>query len=210
MEEEIYSESNSFLTFNIGKELFAASVTKVLNILELTPITYVPMSPNYMKGVTNLRGIVLPVIDTRIKIGMPPIVYTENTCILVLNFLDYDERITVGALVDSVQEVIEVADNEILEPPTVGTKFRAEYITGIIKNNDTFIMVLDIERIFSPEDTSLLSNKVFDEAVKKDKELNEKANQNQNFQSSVIKNNSAQNNSTARILNDINRLKNKK
>ena len=112
---------NSYLSFNLGEEIFGASVTKILNILEITKITKVPKAPPYMKGVINLRGSVLPLIDTRIKFDMGETVYTPNTCILVLDIEIGGEIVHVGALVDSVHEVIEIEDNQILPPPSIGS-----------------------------------------------------------------------------------------
>lgn len=150
--EEFASINNSYLTFKLGKEHFAAHASKVLNILELTPITYVPKSPQHLKGVTNLRGSVLPVIDTRIKFGMSQTEYTNNTCILVLSVNIEDEEVNVGALVDSVQEVVEVDDDKILDPPSVGSKYKSEYVSGILKVKGQFIMLLEIDKIFATDD----------------------------------------------------------
>ena len=96
---------NSYLTFKLGDEFFAANVSKVLNILEMTKVTKVPKAPNYMKGVINLRGSVLPLVDTRIKFDMTETEYTTNTSILVLDINMNGEPVHLGALVDSVQEV---------------------------------------------------------------------------------------------------------
>ncbi len=142
----------SYLTFKLGEELFAVHVGKVLNILELVKITEIPRSPDYMKGVINLRGSVLPVIDTRIKFGMSPTVYTQNTCIIVLNVDIEDEIVDVGALVDSVQEVLEVDDEQIQPPPSIGAKYKSEFINGMIKNDDIFIMLLNMDKVFSTDE----------------------------------------------------------
>jgi purine-binding chemotaxis protein CheW len=152
MNEEIKVTINSYLTFMLGEELFASNVNKILNILEMVKITKVPRAPEYMKGVINLRGTVLPVIDTRIKFNLPPIEYTKNTCILVLT-VDIDgELINVGALVDSVQEVVEVDDNNILPPPSIGAKYKSKFIEGMIKRDDQFIMLLNLDKVFSSEE----------------------------------------------------------
>ena len=98
---------NSYLSFKLGDEIFASNVSKVLNILEMMKITKVPKAPTYMKGVINLRGTVLPVVDTRLKFGMLPIELTTNTCILVLDVKVDEESVHIGAIVDSVQEVLE-------------------------------------------------------------------------------------------------------
>lgn len=95
-------EINSYLSFKLGHEEFALHVDKVLNILEMTRITKVPKAPDYMKGVINLRGTVLPVIDTRLKFGMTETIYTDKTCIIVLELMLNDQRVLLGTLVDEV------------------------------------------------------------------------------------------------------------
>ena len=150
---------NSYLTFKLGEEEFAAHVGKVLNILEMTKITEVPKSPDYMKGVINLRGSVLPVIDTRIKFGMTPTEYTPNTCIVVMD-IDMDgDSIHVGALVDSVQAVLEIEDTQILPPPSIGHKYRSEFIEGVANINDSFIMILNMDEVFSSEEVHDMHDK---------------------------------------------------
>jgi len=152
MEQEQQKLLDSYLSFKLGDELFAANVAKVLNILEMVRITKVPKAPDYMKGVINLRGNVLPVIDTRIKFGMTPTEFTKNTCILVLDIIVDGEDIKVGALVDSVQEVLEITENTIQPPPNIGSKYKSEFIFGMAKNNENFIMLLDMDKVFSVED----------------------------------------------------------
>ena len=150
---------NSYLTFKLGEEEFAAHVGKVLNILEMTKITEVPKSPDYMKGVINLRGSVLPVIDTRIKFGMTPTEYTPNTCIVAMD-IDMDgDSIHVGALVDSVQAVLEIEDTQILPPPSIGHKYRSEFIEGVANINDSFIMILNMDEVFSSEEVHDMHDK---------------------------------------------------
>ncbi len=149
IDEEILQTTNSYLTFQLGDERFAVHVSKLLNILELIPITKVPKSQEFLKGVINLRGSVLGVIDIKMKFDFPITEYTKETCILVLQVL-MDEDITeVGAIVDSVHDVIEIEEKEILPPLSVGIKFKSEFVTGVISFNDKFIMVLDIDKIFS-------------------------------------------------------------
>ena len=139
----------SYLTFKLGDELFAANVGKVLNILELSRITKVPKAPSYMKGVINLRGDMLSVIDTRLKFGMKETLFTPSTCILVLIIESEGDTIHLGALVDSVQEVLDIEDNEILAPPSIGSSYRSDFIIGVVKSNDEFIMLLDVEKVFT-------------------------------------------------------------
>ncbi|MGF1584733.1 MAG: chemotaxis protein CheW [Bacteroidales bacterium] len=159
MSNETLDQINSYLSFKLGGETFAANVGKILNILEMTEITQVPKAPDYMKGVINLRGTVLPVVDTRIKFGMPPTEYTNNTCILVMEVEVDGEQVQVGGLVDAVQAVLEIEEDEILPPPSIGSKYRSEFITGIAKIDDKFIMLLSMDRVFSADDIISIKEK---------------------------------------------------
>ena len=150
------SESQSYLTFRLDDEVFAASVENVLEILELSRITKVPRSPQFMRGVINLRGNVLPVIDTRLKFGLEKTEDTVNSCIMVLSVEVEQKRTMLGALVDAVQEVFEITKSQIQEPPTIGSKYKSEFITGMIRVDQAFIMLLDIDRIFSTEELTIL------------------------------------------------------
>jgi len=142
----------SYLTFKLDDELFAVSVSQVLEILELKPITKVPKSPRFMKGVVNLRGNILPVIDTRNKFGMTDTEFSIDTCIVVLNINTGRDLILVGALVDSVQEVIEISEESIQPSPTIGINYREEFIKGMGKINDVFIMILDVDKVFTADE----------------------------------------------------------
>lgn len=154
MEQKI----NSYLTFSIGDESFAAHVGKVINILELSKITQVPRTPEFMLGVINLRGTVLPVVDTRIKFGLDVTEFTSQTCIIVMEIDMEGDVIKLGALVDGVQEVLEVDDAEIKPPPSIGSKFKSEFIKGMIKVDDSFIMLLDMDKAFSTEELIALKD----------------------------------------------------
>jgi len=144
--------SATFLSFQLGRELFALNVAKVLTILEMKPITKVPNSPNYLRGVINLRGNVLPVVDMRIKFGMEATEFTTNTCIIVINVGIEDESVQLGILVDSVDSVIDIKNSEIEESPTIGTKYKVEFIQGMYRLQDGFIMLLNIDLIFSHDE----------------------------------------------------------
>ena len=146
---------NSYLTFKLGEELFAANVSKVLNILEMTKITKVPKAPGYMKGVINLRGTVLPVIDTRLKFSMDETTYTTNTCILVLDVEVGGDSVHVGAIVDS-----EIDDNSIQPPPSIGNRYKSEFIEGVAKDNEEFVMILNMDLIFSSDEITMLKESV--------------------------------------------------
>ena len=170
MDMETNNKIDSYLSFSLGEEEFATHVSKVINILEMTRFTQVPKSPEYMKGVINLRGAVLPVIDTRIKFGMTPTEYTTNTCIVVMEVLVGDEEIKVGALVDSVQAVLEIEDSQIQPPPGLGSKYKSEFINGIAKVNEKFIMLIDMDKVFSLDEVVMVKEKVVESEEKKNEE----------------------------------------
>ncbi len=151
MANEEIQITNSYLTFQLHNERFAVHVSKVLNILELVPITKVPKSPEYLKGVINLRGSVLGVMDIKMKFDFPISDYTKETSILVLQVMIDGDITDVGAIVDSVHDVIEVDEKEILPPLSVGIKFKSDFVTGIIKYKEQFIMVLDMDKMFNTE-----------------------------------------------------------
>lgn len=154
IKDEIKENGNqqSYLSFKLGDEMFAVEVSKVLEILELRPITKIPHAPVYMKGVINLRGSVLPVLDTRIKFGIDVKEQTVDTCIVVFMVNMEGSPLTLGAMVDSVEEVMEINDSDIGAPPAVGSKFNPEYLLGMIKDDQTFIMVLNIDKVFSADE----------------------------------------------------------
>jgi|WetSurMetagenome_2_1015567.scaffolds.fasta_scaffold192612_1 purine-binding chemotaxis protein CheW len=158
----------SYLTFQLGDELYAANVKNVINIVELTKITKVPRMPEYMLGIVNLRGMVLPVIDARKKLGLPETEFTVNTCILVLDVVVNNKNILVGALVDAVKEVIEISEDEIKDPPSIGFNFNNYFITGVYKKKEeeVFVMILDMDSIFSTSDiVALTQNNKVDETL---------------------------------------------
>ncbi|MFP4023222.1 MAG: chemotaxis protein CheW [Thiohalospira sp.] len=174
MEKETLTKINSYLSFKLGDEEFAAHVGKVLNILEMTKITEVPKAPEYMKGVINLRGTVLPVVDTRIKFGMTPTEYTSNTCIVVMEVELDNDMVQVGALVDSVQAVLEIDDSQIQPPPSIGSKYKSEFIYGMVKVDEKFIMLLDMEKVFSSDEIVSLKEKTNEGEMKMDKKSTKK------------------------------------
>jgi purine-binding chemotaxis protein CheW len=153
------SKINSYLSFKLGNELFAAHASKVLNILEMCRITEVPKAPEYFMGIINLRSTVLPVVDLRLKLGMSPTETTVSTCIIVLDIAIGMESILLGVIVDSVQAVVEFEKKDILPPPSIGSKYRSEFIVGVTNINDNFIMVLDMDAIFSTDELVIMLEK---------------------------------------------------
>lgn len=152
IQKESISDVHSYLSFQLGEELFAAPVEKVLEIQELIRITQVPHAPSYMRGIINLRGNALPVIDTRMKFGIPPTPDTVNTCIIILSVQNDHDTLILGALVDAVHEVLEINQNEIKSAPTLGNRYKSEFIKGLIHLKEQFIMLLDIDCVFSSEE----------------------------------------------------------
>lgn len=152
------AETVQYLTFKLADEVFALDVAKVREILEITSITKVPQTPAFMRGVINLRGSVVPVIDMRLKFGMSPIEQTVNTCIIVVEINMDGDTIVLGALADSVQEVVEMEPDSIEPAPHIGTRLNTEFIKGMGKVDGRFVMILDIDRVFSSDELSNLGN----------------------------------------------------
>ncbi len=148
--------TTQYLTFKLGEEVYAVDISKVREVLDFTTVTKVPRTPDFMRGVINLRGSVVPVVDLRLKFGMQGTENTVNTCIIIMEVRVDSETTILGALADSVQEVIDL-DTEHIEPaPRIGTKLKTEFITGMGKQNDRFIIILDIDKIFSTNELALV------------------------------------------------------
>jgi purine-binding chemotaxis protein CheW len=146
------TETRQYLTFKLGNEVFATDVAKVREVLDLTPITAIPRTPDFMAGVINLRGSVVPVVDLRQCFGMSKTENTRNTCIVVVEVLLDSESIVIGALADSVEEVIDLEPEQIEPAPRIGAHIRTDFIRGMGKRDTQFIMILDIDRVFSAEE----------------------------------------------------------
>jgi len=147
-----------YLTFKLGEECFAVDVIKAQEVLDYVAPTRVPQTPRFMLGVINLRGSVVPVIDLRQKFGMTLAEKSRDTCIIVMELMVDGEKTVVGALVDSVQEVLDLAEDQLEPPPRIGTKLRTEFIKGMGNHNESFLIVLDIDRVFSSDDLTLFTD----------------------------------------------------
>jgi purine-binding chemotaxis protein CheW len=145
-----------YLTFALGEEVFALETGSVREVIELVPVTRIPKTPPFMRGVINLRGHAVPVVDLRIKFDMPKVADTVNTCIIIVDVEVEGENCSMGAIVDSVREVFEMTSDQISPPPRMGTSIRADFIRGMGKQNEEFIMILDIGKIFSQEELALV------------------------------------------------------
>jgi purine-binding chemotaxis protein CheW len=149
------SDTRQYLTFKLGEEVFALEVANVREILEFIPITKVPRTPDFMTGVINLRGSVVPVTDMRLKFGMSETEKTVNTCIIVVEVNIEGEKALLGALVDSVQEVFELEAQQIEPPPRLGLGMKTEFIEGMGKRDNQFVVILDIDKVFSMEELDI-------------------------------------------------------
>ena len=158
------TEATQYLTYTLGDEGFALDITKVREVLDFTTITKVPRTPEFMRGVINLRGSVVPVVDLRLKFGMAKTEKTVNTSIIITEVAVDGETAVLGALADSVQEVLDLASDHIEPAPRIGTKLKTEFIKGMGKQNDRFVIILDIDKVFSAEDMAMVQAGNFEAA----------------------------------------------
>ena len=158
MSEHIIHETGQYLTFKLADEVFALDVANVREILEYTRITKVPKTAEFLLGVINVRGSVVPVIDMRLRLGLDSVEPTVDTCIVVVEISVDGDTVIVGALVDSVQEVFEL-ESQMIEPaPRIGTRWKTEFIEGLGKREDEFIMILNIEKLISSREAAFISD----------------------------------------------------
>ena len=146
------TETSQYMTFKLGNELFAINVAQVREVLEVPQITKVPTAPRYMRGVVNVRGQATPVVDLRVKFGLPESPDTVHSRIIVME-LELDGEATVlGGIADSVHEVIELEPGSINPPPRIAMRWRTDFIQGMGKRGDDFIIILDVNAVFFSED----------------------------------------------------------
>lgn len=144
--------TKQYLTFNLDKELFTVDVSRAQEVLEFKSITRVPQTPDFMRGVINLRGSVVPVVDLRLKFGMSETENTVDTCIIVVELTLEGENTVLGVLADSVQEVIDLNPDEIEPPPKIGSSIKTDFIVGMGKKDSNFVIILNFDRVFSIEE----------------------------------------------------------
>ena len=150
------TETSQYMTFKLGDELFAINVAQVREVLEVTQITKVPTAPDYMRGVVNVRGQSVPVVDLRLRFGLPKGGETVNTRIIVME-LELDGEVAVlGGMADSVHEVIELEPGNINPPPKIAMRWRSEFIQGMGKRGDDFIIILDFNAVFSSDELAVV------------------------------------------------------
>lgn len=146
---DVFEEAVQYLTFTLDGEAFATDISQVREVLEFTRVTNVPRTPDFMCGVINLRGSVVPVVDLRLQFGMEEIEPTIDTCIIIVEVQIDGQHTVLGALADSVQEVIDLRRDQLEPAPRLGTRINTEYIRAMGKHNDEFVIILDMNRVFS-------------------------------------------------------------
>jgi purine-binding chemotaxis protein CheW len=151
-------EANQYLTFALGSELYAVGILHVKEIIEYGNLTEIPMMPAFIRGVINLRGAVVPVIDLAARFGGKPSSVQRRTCIVIVEMRSEDSKQDLGIMVDAVSEVLEIQGSEIEPPPAFGARIRADFIAGMGKVNSKFVIILDIQRVLSVDEMATLAN----------------------------------------------------
>ncbi len=149
-------KEGKYLTFTLAEEEYGIGILKIKEIIGMMPITTVPQTPDFVKGVINLRGKVIPVVDLRLRFGLGEIDYNERTCIIVVEIRGESGLVLIGIVVDSVSEVLNIKAEEIEETPTFGTKLNTEYILGMAKMEGNVKILLDIDRVLRSEEIAVL------------------------------------------------------
>jgi len=145
-----------YLTFTMAEEEYGIGILKIKEIIGMMPITTIPQTPDFVKGVINLRGKVIPVVDLRLRFGMEAIDYNERTCIIVVEIEGQAGTVMIGIVVDAVSEVLNIKGEDIEETPTFGAKLNTDYILGMAKMEGGVKILLDIDRVLSQEEVTLL------------------------------------------------------
>lgn len=145
-----------YLTFTLANEEYGISILKIKEIIGMMPITTVPQTPEFVKGVINLRGKVIPVMDLRLRFGMKSMDYTERTCIVVVEITVDAATVMIGIVVDSVSEVLNIRANDIEETPAFGTKLKTDYILGMAKVQGGVKILLDIDKVLNHDEVTFI------------------------------------------------------
>jgi len=151
-------EQQQYLTFLLGGETFAIAILNIKEIIEYGNVTTVPMMPDFVRGVINLRGAVVPVIDLAMRFSRPPSPVTRRTCIVLIEVEVEGEQYNIGVTVDTVNEVLEIPGSEIEPPPTFGAKIRSDFIGGMGKIDGKFVIILDADKVLSVDEMASLAS----------------------------------------------------
>lgn len=152
--------SGQYLTFVTAGEEYAMAILKVKEIIEYSTVTGVPNTPAWIRGVTNLRGNVVPVIDLAVKFGLPASKITKFSCIIITEVMSGAEILTLGVLADSVSQVLDWTENDIEDPPPFGTRVKLEYLLGLGRMNGRFCLILDIDKVLSADELVAVAESV--------------------------------------------------
>jgi purine-binding chemotaxis protein CheW len=158
--EKSHRREGKYLTFTLAGEEYGIGILKVKEIIGIITITAIPQTPPYVKGVINLRGKVIPVIELRLKFGLPPMEYTDRTCIIVIEITKETGRILIGILVDSVSEVLNIKGADIEDTPNFGTRLNTDFILGMAKTGGSIKILLDIDRVMNAEEVAVLEKSI--------------------------------------------------
>jgi purine-binding chemotaxis protein CheW len=150
------NREGKYLTFVLAGEEYGIGILKVKEIIGIMQITTVPQTPAYMKGVINLRGKVIPIVDLRVKFGIEAMEYTEKTCIIVVEVASNNQKVMIGILVDSVSEVLNIKGADIEDAPNFGSSLNTDYILGMAKTDGKVKILLEIDRVLSSEEISIV------------------------------------------------------
>lgn len=148
----VATKEGKYLTFSLAEEEYGIGILKVKEIIGTMPITTVPQTPSHIKGVINLRGKVIPIVDLRLKFAMEAINYTDKTCIIVVEVAGSNHKVMIGILVDSVSEVLNIKGIDIEETPSFGSRLNTDYILGMAKTGGRVRILLDIDKVLGAED----------------------------------------------------------
>jgi purine-binding chemotaxis protein CheW len=153
-----HDREGKYLTFTLAGEEYGIGILKVKEIIGMITITPIPKTPPYIKGVINLRGKVIPVIELRLKFGIPPMEYTERTCIIVIEISKENGHVLIGILVDSVSEVLNIKGADIEDTPNFGTRLNTDFILGMAKTGGSIKILLDIDKVMNADEVATLEN----------------------------------------------------
>lgn len=160
MQDIDIQSGEQFLAFTLRDEEYAMDITKVREVLDVTTLTKIPRMPSYLSGVINLRGNVVPVIDLGLRLGLPPLALTVHSCILIMEILvgEEQEPILMGGITDMVKTVLEIPPESIEPPPQMGVNISTDFITGMGRNGEKFLIILDIDTVLTTEGEALLKD----------------------------------------------------
>lgn len=157
IQENLNDLAGKYLTFNLGDEQYGLEILKVQEIIGMQEITKIPRTPNYVKGVINLRGKVIPVIDLRLKFEMEDKEFTRTTCIIVVQVQREENNLIMGIIVDEVSEVLDIMEDKIEAPPSMGAKLDTHFILGMAKTESAVKILLDIDNVLSARELASIS-----------------------------------------------------